>query len=1314
MPRTSPVEVVALNPVSCASALWRTEGFLRVTIVVKATFGLVPEGPARMIAPEEIVAEDRHYEGRAERSVEAAGELAPYLPKAGVILVGHAYAPGGVPATSVAAHLAIVRERALLDKTVHVYGDRRADAPASPAPFQRMPLRYERAQGGPHDPANPVGTGLLPGSALPNLIDPLDPTRRAGFGPIAARWPVRASLLDDGARARLGERIHDLGDGFPFGYFQPAPADQQLDALEGDEWIVLDGLHPTLPRVRSRLPSARGLARASSGGGPLQPVELTADLLIIDSDRQVCSLIWRGHLVLAEGEAALPWLRVYAGVEIPGRPIEWPAAAAVPVPAASAPVSAPISAPVSAPMSAPPSTVPWDENATSMLSLAELTAQGRTPGLPFVRAADAPPEPRPTVPSIGTPWSAAPAPAVPIVNDVNDETAIFSAPAIPAPATPLPALPFAPPPPAAPPPIEADFAGSSATTMLSLAELTAQAERAIAPFPVAAPQPVAAPKPASLAGTPWARAAETPAAPPAIHDELTHTQEIRAATLTARSTDEAAPRPPAPPLVPPKRGDKPAVPIINPTPLIAVTVPWQIRPPKDSLTIVVKGTFDLVADGPARLRDEGEFPTGDLHVDDDPNKSLRYGSDLGIFKPNADVVLTGTAYAPPSAGGATQAMQVAFQFGAAGKGFVRRAAVLGDRHWQKALLAVAPTDPEPFATMPLTWERAFGGPGFDANPTGRGHKAHAGADGIAHLPNLEDPSHLVRSPGDSAAPACFAPVAMLWKERWSRLGTYDRRWFKQRWPYFPDDFDWAFYQIAPKAQQLPYLHGDEPFSVVGMRPDVPRFDGRLPGLRARCFLQATDEAGGEFREIPLSLDTAAFDLDALTLCLVWRAFVEVSDEEAPEIEALFITREDLAAPPMTLSEAREHYLRAATPAPPEETEPEAPATPAREAPRAPTGPEEITAARAEVEQKLAAAGIPMSAVDAPPSDAPPPDPRAVEAALRAGGASPEDIAEVLEAIRPPAPDEDEALADEDLRAKVVHMLATGEPFDGLDLIGADLADLDFSGRSLQGTLLTGATLSRCSFAEAKLGGASLARAKLDEASFHGADLTLADLAGARAAKATFEGATLVDTDFTAAELERAVFDACKGESTQFGRADLRGAHFLGAALRDSDFTAAKLAGATFDGAKLPEVRLYEAHAEGASFRGAHMKGARVEGAHASKAIFANIEAEGSVWEGARLDEASFHGAMLAGASFARARCEKAVFSTADLREARFRRARLAGASFLRANLMTATFERADLRDADLRGSNLHASETWKAKLDRAKLDQAIVTGSKLA
>src|SRR6202030_3543159 len=98
-----------------------------------------------------------------------------------------------------------------------------------------------------------------------------------------------------------------------------------------------------------------------------------------------------------------------------------------------------------------------------------------------------------------------------------------------------------------------------------------------------------------------------------------------------------------------------------------------------------------------------------------------------------------------------------------------------------------------------------------------------------------------------------------------------------------------------------------------MHPEHPALRGRLPGVRARAFVQRTKDSGGTFTEVRLVLDTAAFDVDALKLNLVWRGFVEVSDEDAPEIQHVFVMCEALADPPISLEEARRLYLVNATP-----------------------------------------------------------------------------------------------------------------------------------------------------------------------------------------------------------------------------------------------------------------------------------------------------------------------------------------------------------------------------------------------------------------
>src|SRR5262249_35084009 len=84
-------------------------------------------------------------------------------------------------------------------------------------------------------------------------------------------------------------------------------------------------------------------------------------------------------------------------------------------------------------------------------------------------------------------------------------------------------------------------------------------------------------------------------------------------------------------------------------PLRVSQVPWRMRNGASALTVVVKGTFDL-APGELRLADNQEDPNETENFwDDDPHRSVHAPSDLALFKPRADVVLVGKAFAPKGA-----------------------------------------------------------------------------------------------------------------------------------------------------------------------------------------------------------------------------------------------------------------------------------------------------------------------------------------------------------------------------------------------------------------------------------------------------------------------------------------------------------------------------------------------------------------------------------------------------------------------------------------------------------------------------------------
>ncbi|WP_437967189.1 DUF2169 domain-containing protein [Sorangium sp. So ce260] len=318
---TAPERVTPLNGATATSVVWRSRGELRITVIVKATFAFAADAEMPRVEPQKILPGEVHHGNNPGRSVRLTSDLAPRLDHADVLFTGHAHAPPGAPARSLPVRLTISDESGvLLDKALLVQ-DR--------AGFQRMPLVYERALRGENDQENFLGVRATgdPSEPEANIIDPLQPARAAGFGPIARAWPARKRLLGATPRKALDAPIAEIPDGFEWAYYQAAPPDQRVRHLRGGEWIELEGLHPTLPRLRMRLPEARGRARihglSAFGVSEGHPLDLDADTLRIDGDEQRCTLVFRGSFAVPD-EAALAAASIVAGVELPGEPLDWP------------------------------------------------------------------------------------------------------------------------------------------------------------------------------------------------------------------------------------------------------------------------------------------------------------------------------------------------------------------------------------------------------------------------------------------------------------------------------------------------------------------------------------------------------------------------------------------------------------------------------------------------------------------------------------------------------------------------------------------------------------------------------------------------------------------------------------------------------------------------------------------------------------------------------------------------------------------------------------------------------------------------------
>jgi hypothetical protein len=478
-----PVPITTVGPSKGGTTLFRHAGKLHVTCVLKATFTLVPDAPMQPTAPEDLFRAEVHHRDNPTRSIRATSDVVPHLPRVDVVLSGHACAPVATTVTRQAVRLAVFHGRALLDKTLHVYGDRKG---AEIIPFDKMPIIYERALGGIGFRPNPHGTGKAPGSAPPNVLYPTDGSLVAGFGPISRALTQRKSLLGSLAPTALDKPAPEIPADFDWSYFQAAPPDQQIESLVGNEWIVLEGLHPEHPRISSRLPSARGIVTLF-GLSPDDPdaartIPLRADILRIDADTLRCSLVCRAVMPL-EDERAMGTLRIAGGVETEGCPIahlltpppmpqrqEQPMYDVAATTARGNDATVDLEDVAEGPHEAMPFTQGLPQNpmeGTFALDGDASVAAQQKPAIPFAGGAKASPS-APGAPIPGAPWSNAPvdvAPA-PIVEEVTRALSFkvdlanldFSKeeaepPPPPPPPNPEPPAPKAPPAAAAPPPL---------------------------------------------------------------------------------------------------------------------------------------------------------------------------------------------------------------------------------------------------------------------------------------------------------------------------------------------------------------------------------------------------------------------------------------------------------------------------------------------------------------------------------------------------------------------------------------------------------------------------------------------------------------------------------------------------------------------------------------------------------------------------------------------------------------------------------------------------------------------------------------------
>jgi len=173
-------------------------------------------------------------------------------------------------------------------------------------------------------------------------------------------------------------------------------------------------------------------------------------------------------------------------------------------------------------------------------------------------------------------------------------------------------------------------------------------------------------------------------------------------------------------------------------------------------SIMVKARFDI-KNHSLVPREVQNWPIGQ------PVKTSygEFDEDSPFRKQGVDVMLLGEAY--PANGGLATAARVELKVG----DLSYPIDVYGERRWVLSGGKLVASQPEPFESMPLTWERAYGGKAnvqtgefpYHANPFGRGFYCDEedARDGL--LPNLEDPENPVKKWEDQPIPVGVAPMS---------------------------------------------------------------------------------------------------------------------------------------------------------------------------------------------------------------------------------------------------------------------------------------------------------------------------------------------------------------------------------------------------------------------------------------------------------------------------------------------------------------------------------------------------------------------------
>lgn len=312
--------------------------------------------------------------------------------------------------------------------------------------------------------------------------------------------------------------------------------------------------------------------------------------------------------------------------------------------------------------------------------------------------------------------------------------------------------------------------------------------------------------------------------------------------------------------------------IFSACPFAVSTLLWEPAPGRRSVCVCVKATFAL-APGTSTIAALQEPFGAEMRDVEAVPAAL---GELVPFKPRAEILLAGHAYAPR---------------GAPTDGFIARArigsmrkalSITGDRAWVPSFDGLRPSVAVPFRRMPLRYERAVR---IGENLGGVDIIAQGAAPGRT-LPNI---AAIAEQGGETPG---FGPLPLAWRARRYGLGDAALMWASRvalsPGPP-PQGFDFRIFNAAPVEQQVDEIPVGAEIQLENLHPEQAWLETRLPALRIKLFRRAprSDRAA----ELPMRCDTLWIDTDRGLCFALWRGAVLVEGPDETAVGRLVIAAE---------------------------------------------------------------------------------------------------------------------------------------------------------------------------------------------------------------------------------------------------------------------------------------------------------------------------------------------------------------------------------------------------------------------------------------